>query len=74
MKIFDTVAREIRKEALASGRGRLVEGSLRIEHHGVMNGLEIYGARFAISRCNGNRTWYDTFFNENGARIGDLFA
>lgn len=69
MEIFDTVAREIRSEALASGRGRLVEGSLRMEHHGTLNGLQVYGVRYAISRVNGNRTWFDIFFDENGTRI-----
>ena len=75
MKIFDTIAHEVRKEVMASGRGRLVESSIRIESHGTLEGQDrgVWGARFAYDTCEGRRSWADAFYTEDGTRVSEVF-
>ena len=65
----EIIENSIRSDVLRSGKGRLVEGSLKL----FANGKRTHHVHYQISCVNGRKAWYGTLCNDDGDRIAKLF-
>lgn len=71
--MYEFVERTIRSKVLESGKGRFVEGSIKMHEKNWRDGPMTYYVRYQV-RCVDTRTlWYGAEFSANGNLISRLF-
>ena len=65
----------VRAGVLEAGRGRLVEGSVRMhERHWTEPKALTWYVRYQVLCSNGRRLWYGAEFSARGALVSSLFC
>ena len=72
--MYELVERTIRSKVLESGKGRFVEGSIKMHERNWRDRPHMtYYVRYLVTCCDGRRLWYGAEFSANGNLISRLF-